>query len=82
MSTLLGVLPPPLASLHDLGCDGPGDCSCVPIYVVERTDGQRATDQTFYTAAARNERADSRIIGGPASVLIPPGRGRSRTTRE
>lgn len=35
--------------------------------------------QMFYTAAARNERAASRIIDGPASELIPPGRGRSRT---
>ena len=29
-----------------------------------------------YTADTRNERVDSRIIGGPDSVLIPPGRGR------
>jgi len=30
-----------------------------------------------YTSDARNERADTRINDGPASELIPPGRGRS-----
>lgn len=32
-----------------------------------------------YTDVARNERVGIRIIDGPASELIPPGRGRSHT---
>ena len=43
---------------------------------------RRAIEQTVYTAATSNEDVDSRIIGGPASVLIPPGRGRSRIREE
>jgi len=36
-------------------------------------------EQTIYTTDAVNEAVDSRIIDGPASELIPPGRGRSTT---
>jgi hypothetical protein len=34
-------------------------------------------DAAEYHVNARNESADIRIIDGPASELIPPGRGRS-----
>ena len=37
---------------------------------------RRSIEQTVYTAATSNEDVDSRIIGGPASVLIPPESGR------
>jgi hypothetical protein len=37
---------------------------------------RRGIEQMVYTAATSNEDVDSRIIGGPASVLIPPESGR------
>ena len=49
----------------------------------ECMDGERQNRTSVrpngYTADTRNERVISRIIGGPASVLIPPESGRSRT---
>jgi hypothetical protein len=44
---------------------------------LEEMDARQNVRSIGYNADARNERVDSRIIGGPDSELIPPGRGRS-----
>ncbi len=61
---------------HDLRCLGPSDCSCETVLPV-RNKVARAWGNRYHEISA-NEAGHIRISDGPASVLIPPGRDRSR----
>ena len=72
----LGLLHPPriIGSLHDLGCRGPSDCSCSPVYVVsgDRTRETPETEQPFdYTADSRVELQSDRLRREASPVLNP-----------
>jgi hypothetical protein len=64
MTTLLGLLPPPLS----------------PGWVrFERTEGQRGSDPNGYTSMVGVSDESDTISRGPAVLLTPERRGHSRT---
>ncbi len=66
-----------LGYAHDLRCLGPSDCSCETVRPV--LDARAGAGARIYNELSANEAGHTRISDGPASVLIPPGRGRSRS---